>query len=133
MEGVKRAAPPDTLQEQTDLTGFELLEMALENWLDTDTGPQQERRLDRLARVTAGKINSLLQSDFFRGQIMSKSEADKLLHSVDHETLAEARNLTTTLLPAMRGGKWEPLTRNQKICILAAVAIKYGERKAKKC
>ena len=60
---------------------------------------------------------------------MNKREADSLLHSVDHNTLEAAKSLMKQLLPAMKGGKWDTLTMNQKICILTAIAIKYGERR----
>lgn len=61
---------------------------------------------------------------------MNKTEADKLLHSIDKATLAEAKDLMTELLPAMKGGKWDTLTANQKICILVAIALKHGEGRA---
>lgn len=62
---------------------------------------------------------------------MNKAKADDLLHSVDDKTLAAAKALMTKLLPAMKGGKWDTLKQVQKICILVAIAIKYGERRAR--
>lgn len=60
---------------------------------------------------------------------MNKAEAEELLHSVDNKTLEAAKALMTKLLPAMKGGKWDALTPNQRICILVGIAIKYGERR----
>lgn len=62
---------------------------------------------------------------------MNKAKADDLLHSVDNKTLAAAKELMTKLLPAMKGGKWDTMTQIQKICVLVAIAIRYGERRAK--
>lgn len=45
------------------LTGFEKLEMAMDNWLSTDTGDELEAQLDELAADTAANINELLEQD----------------------------------------------------------------------
>ena len=45
------------------LTGFELLEMAMDEWLDTDTSEELETTLDGLARYTAQTITKLLREE----------------------------------------------------------------------
>lgn len=60
---------------------------------------------------------------------MNETEANKLLHSIDGQTMQAAKDLMTKFLPAMKGGKWDTLTTNQKICVLVAFALKLGEKK----
>lgn len=62
---------------------------------------------------------------------MNKAEADSLLHSIDNATMETAKDLMKRLLPAMKGGKWDAMTQIQKVCVLVAIAIRYGERRAR--
>lgn len=60
---------------------------------------------------------------------MDKLEALQLIQSIDSRTLATAKALMTTLLNAMKGGRWDEMTTGKKILLIVAIAIKYGERR----
>ena len=63
---------------------------------------------------------------------MDKKEAEKLIQGIDRQTIATAKALTTSLLSAMKGGKWDTVTTANKIVLLVTIAIRYGEgRRAK--
>lgn len=71
---------------------------------------------------------------------MDRTEILKLIRTIDSRTLAPAKEITKVILN-MRGGKWDTLKLSQRVCVLAAVCIKYGEGRgnhgrtepAKKC
>lgn len=58
---------------------------------------------------------------------MDRKEAEKLIQGIDRQTIATAKALTTSLLSAMKGGKWDTVTTANKIVLLVAIAIRYGE------
>ena len=58
---------------------------------------------------------------------MDRKEAEKLIQGIDRQTIATAKALTTSLLSAMKGGKWDTVTTANKIILLVAIAIRYGE------
>lgn len=58
---------------------------------------------------------------------MDRKEAEKLIQGIDRQTIATAKALTTSLLSAMKGGKWDTVTTANKIVLLVAIALKYGE------
>lgn len=60
---------------------------------------------------------------------MDRTEAGNLIQSIDKKTLATAKALITSLLPAMKGGKWDTMPASKKIVLLVAIALKYGERR----
>lgn len=61
---------------------------------------------------------------------MDRKEAEKLIQGIDRQTIATAKALTTSLLSAMKGGKWDTVTTANKIVLLVAIAIRYGEGRA---
>ena len=62
---------------------------------------------------------------------MDRKEAEKLIQGIDRQTIATAKALTTSILSAMKGGKWDTVTTANKIVLLVAIAIRYGEGRAK--
>ena len=61
---------------------------------------------------------------------MDRKEAEKLIQGIDRQTIATAKAMTTSLLSAMKGGKWDTVTTANKIVLLVAIAIRYGKGRA---
>lgn len=61
---------------------------------------------------------------------MDRKEAEKLIQGIDRQTIATAKALTTSILSTMKGGKWDTVTTANKIILLVAIAIRYGEGRA---